>query len=114
MRPRPCEEHILIYALTGEDIGRSSATIDFVTNVPVPPEPITKLVVSGTVYYEDGKSPVSAGLTVKFLEEILVTDAEGKYSAVLEEGGEVVARSGDEITITVEQEPAGVRECSRR
>jgi len=94
-------EHSLTYILTAEDITASSATVDVTTDVPVPPEPVTKLVVSGTVYYKDGKTP-AAGLVVKVLESSSTTDVEGKYSVTVADG--TVATSGSEITITVEKE----------
>ena len=93
----------LIYILTDEDIDMGSAAVNVVIDILAPPVPITKLVVSGTVYYKNGKIP-AAGLTVKVLETSVDINDAGKYSVTIEEAGEVVAKSGDEITIVVEKD----------
>jgi hypothetical protein len=98
-------EHSLTYNLTNGDINASSATVDVVIDVPVPPEPIQQLIISGTVYYQDSRTPAPTGLTVEILGETQETDAEGKYSITIED--EIVARSGDEIIITVAGEIEG-------
>ena len=101
-----------MYILTDQDIDIGSATVNVVIDISAPPEPITKLVVSGTAYYKDGKTP-AAGLTVKVLETSVDTDDTGKYSVTIEKTGEVVAMSGDEITITVEDAGKEVSKVSR-
>jgi hypothetical protein len=102
----------LTYILTDNDIDANSATINVVTDILVPPEPITKLVVSGTVSYKDEKTPAS-GLTVKVLGTSSITDAEGKYIVTIGDGSKVIASSGDEIAITVEKEGNEVGKGSR-
>lgn len=106
------KQESLTYILTDKDLDASSATINAVTDVLVPPMPITKLVVSGTVYYNDGKTP-SVGLTVKVLETSLNTNDAGKYDITIEKAGKVIASAGDEIAITVEQEKKEIGKVSR-
>jgi hypothetical protein len=89
----------LIYTLTASEIKASSTIADITTDIPVPPEPIAKLVVSGTVYYDDKVSP-AAGLTVKTLGKSQKTDVDGKYTFTIAVDDLV---SGSEISITVEK-----------
>jgi hypothetical protein len=61
------------------------------------------------VYAKDGKTPVPDGLAVKVANpsrelEVDTTTAEGGYSATLMDADKVVAKSGEEVVVTVADE----------
>ena len=72
---------------------------------PVPPKEVEILVISGTVYKEDGTGPVS-GVNVEVTvgdmpPKTTVTDGNGNYSVTIFNPGGVAGSTGDMVTIVV-------------
>ena len=72
---------------------------------PVPPKEVEILVISGTVYKEDGTGPVS-GVNVEVTvgnmpPKTTVSDGNGNYSVTIVNPGGVAGTTGDMVTIVV-------------
>ena len=91
------------YALSSEEVEAGRVTINVPTDIKAS---TSSLVVTGTVYFEDGTVAVGAGVTVtsmnadKEQEATGMTDGNGNYSVTFLSTEELVAETADIITVT--------------
>ena len=91
------------YALSSEEVEAGRATINVPTDIKAS---TSSLVVTGTVYFEDGTVAVGAGVTVTSLnagkgqEATGMTDADGNYSVTFFNPEGLVAETADVVSVT--------------
>ena len=91
------------YALSSDEVEAGRATVNVPTDIKAS---TNALVVSGTVYFEDGTVAVGAGVTVtsmnagKGQEATGETDGNGNYSVTFFNADGLVAETADVITVT--------------
>ena len=93
------------YTLTSAEIDAGRAVINIPTGIKASS---SALVVTGTVYHEDGTIEMGSGLTVtvsspgRGLEATAATDANGMYNVTFFSPSAPVAETGDMLTVTVD------------
>ena len=91
------------YALSSEEVEAGRVTINVPTDIKAS---TSSLVVTGTVYFEDGTVAVGAGVTVtsmnadKRQETTGMTDGNGNYSVTFFSAEGLVAETADMISVT--------------
>ena len=86
------------------ETGSANVTLDVMTDIMLPPKPVTLLIVEGVVYRDDGTTPVGPGVDVAVTVgsnpvQMAQTKSDGSFSSTTLDLFAPVATTGDEVLI---------------
>lgn len=86
------------------ETGSADVVLDVMTDIMLPPKPVTLLIVEGVVYRDDGTTPVGSGIDVAVTVgsnpvQMAQTESDGSFSSTTFDLLAPVATTGDEVLI---------------